>query len=104
MLAVAEPSARTRRLQQLLREQLERLALPAADEQRVDVTLAPGLAPGGQPLADALARSHQVYLVDERVGHRRHRLHALAREVEVLDLRGRLLVAEPLHIVVVEIL
>ena len=57
-----------------------------------------------QPLADALLRPDQMHGVYERVGHGRRRLGLLAVEEQVLDPHGRLLVAEALREVVVEVL
>ena len=81
-------------------QQLERFRLAGAEDQVGHA----GALPRGHARADAVGRADQRDLVDQLVGHRRHRLHLLAVEVEVLDLLRLGLVAEPLGVVVVEVL
>src|SRR5262245_1618558 len=92
------PMARS--LQRELREQSDRLDLAAADAERADRR---GL-PRGDTVANPLARADQRDLVDQLVGHCGHRRVPVAAEEGVLDPDRRLLVAEPLGVVVVEIL
>src|SRR5262245_14375172 len=93
-------SRSTRDLEQELGQRPDGLALAGPDQERVHRRRLPGL----EPVGDAPLRPEQRYLVDQRVRHRRHGLALLAVEVEVLDLDGRLLVAEPHRVVVVEVL
>src|SRR5205085_7175761 len=62
------------------------------------------LPPRGEPIADAINRSDESDLVDERVRHLRRRLALLAREEQVLDLARLGLVPVTSEEVVVEVL
>src|SRR6266540_2525368 len=61
-----------------------------------------GLPPGGHAVADSLGRPDQRDLVHQRVRDGRGRLALASVEVQVLDRRRLLLVAVPLHQLVVE--
>src|SRR5436190_21591739 len=87
-------------LQLELREDVERIGLGRADDERRHR----GLPPGRQAVADPLLRPDERERVDERVGHGRGRVALLAVEIELLDPVGLGLPAVPADERVVEVL
>jgi hypothetical protein len=75
-------------------------ARPGRVKQRADARRPEGV----DPIAHDGPRPAQRHHVDELVGERRARVLALAVQVQVLDLTGRLFEAIALHQVVVEVL
>src|SRR5271157_934098 len=96
--------ARGIELEQLVREEFQRLGLRRRYVHGMDPALATRLLPGPEPIADAIARPDQVHRVEQRVGHRGSRLCFPARQEEILDANSSLFVAEPLGEIVVEVL
>lgn len=74
-----------------LGKRAQRAHVRRADEQGRDARLAPGV----EPVADALARADERDLVDQRVGNGGHRLTLFPVEVERLDALRVVLVAVP---------
>src|SRR5208337_3074161 len=96
--------ARGIELEQLLREEFQRLGLRCRHVHGVDPALAPGLLPGLEPIPDAIAWPDKMHRVDQRVRHRGRCFCLPARQEEVLDVNGSVFVAMPLGKIVVEVL